>query len=496
MKSEQSLLSMVSNVYLRVFGRPVFADKKAGRLSDVFADINGLSIIATSLYWLQDTLGFSISSPRTNLLIAAFLFFQIVQRWLIFKGYAVAGMHSYTVALWLFWIALTMESQTLADTQILLLCLGIASTTIAVGSTQGLVIFLAYSALMWWGSDLDFHGGPHKGNYGYILKQFFVAEFLLAMLLAICAILRQHYIEKTEAALKQRDEARRKLQVILFQKTDQLKDVLTQTNQAFIKHEQILNLGTMVSGLSHELGTPIGNAVLMASNISAWGAELERETGQTSPKVRQIGQQMMEGAEIISRNLGKANDLVAAFAQIGMDHVGNTRVKINLAECIRQSMFVLKPTIAKSGLTVKLHLDEDIQIDTFPFAIEQIVTNLVKNAIMHGFKNRPAGVVTISTRLDPHLPQVDIQVKDNGAGISNEIIDRIFEPFFTTKRGRGGTGMGLAIVNHLATTILSGSVRVESDTCGSTFSVTIPLFAPDDDNTPHFWSLSIPGELR
>jgi signal transduction histidine kinase len=496
MTNNNALLDKGVNLYLRVFGRPASTNRKTGRFADLFADINGMAIIATSLYWLHDAIGVSISSPYTNHIIAAFMVFLILQRWLIFKGNALGGLYSFIIGIGAFWVALTMVAQTLAHTQILLLCLGIAFTTIAVGTTQGLMTFLAYSALIWWGSELDLHAGPHMGDYAYTSKQFFVATFLLAMLLAVCAILRQHYIDNTQAALKQRDDARRKLQDLLGQKTGQLKYLVAQTNQSFIKHEQGLNLRTMVSGLSHELCTPIGNAVLMASNISAWGSELEMESGKTSPRLRQIGQQMMEGAEIISRNLQKANELVAEFTQVGMDHVSNTRVKINLAECIRQSLFVLKPTIVKSRVAVKLHLDEDIQIDTFPFAIEQIVTNLVKNAMMHGLENKPNGVVTITTNIDPQLSLVAIQVEDNGIGIPKEVIGRIFEPFFTTKRGRGGSGMGLVNVRHLATTILSGEVHVESDTTGSIFTVIIPLVAPYVDQPPQFSSLSIPGELQ
>jgi signal transduction histidine kinase len=122
-------------------------------------------------------------------------------------------------------------------------------------------------------------------------------------------------------------------------------------------------------------------------------------------------------------------------------------------------------------------------MDSYPGPYGQVLTNLVLNAIAHGFPNRDSGSIRVDASRRGN-DQVEVIFADDGAGMTEEIQRRAFEPFFTTRRSRGGTGLGLHIVYNLITRRLGGRVRLESvPDRGTTFRITLPLVAPKDEFT-------------
>jgi signal transduction histidine kinase len=121
-------------------------------------------------------------------------------------------------------------------------------------------------------------------------------------------------------------------------------------------------------------------------------------------------------------------------------------------------------------------------MDSFPGPIGQVLTNLFLNALHHGFGDDQGGVISITAR--PGGPgQVQITVRDDGRGMSEEVQRQAFDPFFTTRRGSGGTGLGLHIVYNLVTRRLGGRILLSSAPgSGATFLLMLPLSAPEEDS--------------
>jgi signal transduction histidine kinase len=119
-------------------------------------------------------------------------------------------------------------------------------------------------------------------------------------------------------------------------------------------------------------------------------------------------------------------------------------------------------------------------MDSYPGPYGQVLTNLLLNAVAHGFPGGRSGNIMLRARLtDPH--HVEITFADDGAGMTEEIQRRVFDPFFTTRRGQGGTGLGLHIVYNLVTSQLGGRIILQSTPGrGTTFRITLPLRAPAD----------------
>ena len=132
----------------------------------------------------------------------------------------------------------------------------------------------------------------------------------------------------------------------------------------------------------------------------------------------------------------------------------------------------------ESGVEIRLDCPSEMMIYTDAFLLEQAVVNLVDNGLKYSESN---GRLEIRAAQDEHL--VSISVRDYGAGIPEDHLERIFERFYRVDNGRsrelGGTGLGLSIVKHIAVS-LGGRVEVESvEGEGSVFTIFLPNMQVD-----------------
>jgi signal transduction histidine kinase len=117
-------------------------------------------------------------------------------------------------------------------------------------------------------------------------------------------------------------------------------------------------------------------------------------------------------------------------------------------------------------------------MDSFPGPYGQVLTNLIFNAVTHGFSDQPGGQILIKARrLGPD--QVEITFADDGIGMPGQVQRHVFDPFFTTRRAQGATGLGLYIVHNLVTQQLGGRITLASAPGkGTTICMTLPVRAP------------------
>jgi signal transduction histidine kinase len=121
----------------------------------------------------------------------------------------------------------------------------------------------------------------------------------------------------------------------------------------------------------------------------------------------------------------------------------------------------------------------DIIKDSFPGPYGQVLTNLIFNAITHGFIDGPGGHILIKARR-VGMEQVEITFSDDGSGVPEDVQRHVFDPFFTTKRAQGSIGLGLYIVHNLVTQQLGGRITlVSAPGKGTTICMTLPLLAPN-----------------
>lgn len=252
---------------------------------------------------------------------------------------------------------------------------------------------------------------------------------------------------------------------------------LTLTQSKLVEAEKMAALGALVAGVAHEINTPIGTSITLASTLGDETKALVKAMAQGSLK-RSRFQNYLKVAQncaaLLFINLDRAGQLVQSFKQVAVDQSSLEQrtffVKPYLMEIIKS----LSPHFKNTYHQIDLLGDDTITLNSYPGAIAQIVTNLVTNSLTHAYGAGDHGHITLEVCTKEHY--ILLRYKDDGGGISEKNLSKIFEPFFTTARNRGGTGLGLHIIYNLVTQNLQGQISVNSQPGqGTQFDIKLPV---------------------
>lgn len=254
---------------------------------------------------------------------------------------------------------------------------------------------------------------------------------------------------------------------------------LRKTQKKLIESEKMAAMGELVAGVAHEINTPLGIGVTLISNISQRSDSLRDSFRDSTPdSISSELSKISESAEITMRNLQRAVDLVESFKNIAVDQVHEDLRKIEIGGYVGDVIRSIESFVLKEGHHVEVSCPQRIEIRTYPGSIAQIMTNLVKNSVVHGFESKKSGYIWINCTCAEGF--IQIEHSDDGCGMAEEVCSKIFNPFFTTKRGKGGTGLGMHIVYNLVTQRLGGEIECKSSPGnGAKFIIRIPLPSGD-----------------
>jgi signal transduction histidine kinase/PAS domain-containing protein len=262
---------------------------------------------------------------------------------------------------------------------------------------------------------------------------------------------------------------------------------LNEANEALAKSDRMASLGSLVAGVAHEVNTPIGIAMTASTMLVEELSEVGKLYGTKSlspAKFQNFLERSAEIGDMIVRNVGRAGELIANFKQVSIDQTSDSRRRFDLKAYVADVVQSLTPAIARSTHKVEVHGPEGVQMNAFPGAIAQIVTNLVMNAMLHAFSGgRTGGRVTFGVAGD--ADNATLLYEDDGVGMDDATLKRVFDPFFTTKRGSGGTGLGMTIVFNLVTQRLGGQIELTSrQGAGVRMKITLPSTSPGGNADP------------
>lgn len=254
---------------------------------------------------------------------------------------------------------------------------------------------------------------------------------------------------------------------------------LRQALQQIVEQEKMVALGSIVAGVAHELNTPVGNLVLLASTLRDRVGELADNAlaGKlTRSCLVQAAGDCREASEVLLRSADRARELIESFKNVAVDQASQRRRRFDLHTCLHDILVTLGRMMRKANVTVDLQVPQGVLMDSYPGHLEQVLNNLIVNSILHGFEGRSCGRISIAASVAGD--NICLVYSDDGAGIAPELQARIFEPFFSTKVGAGGSGLGMYIVNNLVCGALQGSVSLSSTPGrGVRFEFTLPLVA-------------------
>jgi signal transduction histidine kinase len=270
-----------------------------------------------------------------------------------------------------------------------------------------------------------------------------------------------------------------------------------------VQSEKLASLGTLLSGVAHELNNPL-------SNISSSGqilAEELREVQGKEPQTTEIPDRgsrtpcpvtldpafAIELANQINEQTDRARNIVRSLLEFSRTREFNKQ-SLPLRDLLEETIRFVKGQMPK-GVTIALNVPHDLSITADKQRIQQAFLNIIKNAIeavqgegsisISARKQRAMDKVDDDTGITTYLKYrgkctleddtVDIEIMDNGVGIPAEVLPKVFDPFFSTKDVGKGSGLGLYIVHEIIEEH-DGCVAVSSEPDkGTAFLIRLPV---------------------
>ncbi len=253
------------------------------------------------------------------------------------------------------------------------------------------------------------------------------------------------------------------------------------TQKQLIQSEKMASLGELTAGIAHEIQNPL-NFVNNFSEVSMeliGEMEIELKEGNTE-MVNSIAKDIENNLKKILHHGKRADGIVKGMLHHSRASTGNkepTDINALADEYLRLSYHGLRAKNKNFNATMKCTFDENIGlVNVIPQDIGRVLLNLFTNAFYSVSAKKDLmtktnmafdPTVSITTKFEKRITpdekdKVIIVVKDNGLGISDEIIEKIYQPFFTTKPSGEGTGLGLSLSYEIINTGHSGQLLVKS----------------------------------
>jgi signal transduction histidine kinase len=295
--------------------------------------------------------------------------------------------------------------------------------------------------------------------------------------------LKQATFER-DTALQQLEGEKSLLEVRVAERTLELTAIverLQQTQTSLVRADKLASLGALVAGVSHELNTPIGNAMMASSALEDVAKDLQAKMLRGDLRKAEFTYFVKTAApiaELIFRSCQRAATLIASFKQVAIDQTSEQRRTFDLRGLVEDNIASLSPSLKSALWVIEVEIPEGIGCDSYPGPLGQVIVNLVQNAGVHAFAGRDGGKLQVTATCTDD--SVTMEFTDDGNGMNATVLEHLFDPFYTTRLGYGGSGLGLSVSWNIVVGVLGGMLSVSSSLgSGSCFHLVFPRCAPN-----------------
>jgi len=276
---------------------------------------------------------------------------------------------------------------------------------------------------------------------------------------------------------------------------------LQKAQEQLVQSEKMASLGQLTAGIAHEIKNPLN----FVNNFAKLSDELLLELMETVEKpIQALDEEAREDAEdllqTIRGNLAKINEHgkradsivrnMLLHSRVGPSERQTANPNMIAEEALNLAYHGARAENPKFNIEMEKALSPDLgEIECYPQDLMRVLLNLINNGMYAAFKRNGeangADMPTLSLSSNLRGDKVEIEVRDNGAGIPPEMRDQIFTPFFTTKPAGEGTGLGLSMSYDIVVKQHGGELTVESEPGEYTaFRVTLPRILPASAGGP------------
>lgn len=221
-------------------------------------------------------------------------------------------------------------------------------------------------------------------------------------------------------------------------------------------------LGELAAGVAHELNQPL--TAVLANTQAAQRLLAEDPPDQATARAA-MGQAVAQARRAVDV-VGRLRRSVERPQAHGASHA------VDLAETLRRALHLLEPECQRRGVVPQLLAPEPVLVQADPVALDQIVHNLLMNALQ-ALESVDMATRALNVSVARQGAHGELQVADTGPGIPPELLPRLFEPFFSARKG--GLGLGLTLCETLASG-MDGSLTVANrPEGGALFCLRLPL---------------------
>ncbi|MFZ1049220.1 MAG: ATP-binding protein [Candidatus Sulfotelmatobacter sp.] len=259
----------------------------------------------------------------------------------------------------------------------------------------------------------------------------------------------------------------------LEDRVDEKTKELRSAHDHMLHVEKMASLGKMAAVVAHEVNNPLSGILTYAKLLRKWV-----ESGQAGHDKREEAMQCLELIATESRRCGDLIKNLLSLSRTAPMNVQSTDLHAVMDRCL----MLVRHQLDLGGIELQLNIAKDLpRVPCDPAQIEQVLIALIMNAIDAMPRG---GNLWLDARLSDDESEIEIQVRDDGAGIAPDILPHIFEPFLTTKESGHGVGLGLAISRGIVERH-NGRIEAKSELGrGTTFNISLPTQAADRPLAP------------
>jgi signal transduction histidine kinase len=269
----------------------------------------------------------------------------------------------------------------------------------------------------------------------------------------------------------------------------QLDEEKTRHMAKLIQTNRMTSLGLLVSSMAHEINNPNGTMRLAGEFLEkTWNdmepllAELAESEGDFSlggMGFSRAREEIHRAIDSIGRNSDRIERVVQNLRSYSLGDRSEFRRDVDMNRVAGTALAIVRAHSRLSDVNIATVFDPELPtICGNPFQLEQVITNLLLNAIQ-ALPPEGSRRVFLTTERQPHDNSITVEVRDEGHGIPAEFLPHLCEPFFSTRIDTGGSGLGLYIANFIVTEHRGKLEFTSKQGSGSSVTIHLPTMPPE-----------------